>query len=244
MPDLSHPESSVERGTAAAAAAAAKGAKAKAAPAKPTTASSSLVLFYQYTSLSDDNICELEALNQKLAEDLSLHGRVLLAHEGINGTLGGTEDSLDSYIEHLSKWRRNGKEAVFANVDWKRSTSERRVGRNFPDFCVKRVSEIVSLGIRDLDVASGGVHLKPEEWRRVALETPREELVIVDCRNRYEYDIGRFDGAVDPGMKTTQQWKRFVDQAAEEGRFAGKTVLMCASREGGDVQEKRTLFPT
>ena len=293
-------------GAAAAAAAAAAAVDGGVSTAKTSREESHLVLFYKYTPLSEGDLSQLEALHEQLARDLGLHGRVLLASEGINGTLDGTEKGVSDYILALSKWKRKGESdatCVFADVDWKRSTSPREVGRNFPDFCVKRVSEIVSLGIRDLDVSGvsvcvrfgivpsthtvvlrpatsslppslppslrrrrskksaaprdishsprfplfrnttidqGGVHLKPESWRKVALETPSDELVIVDCRNRYEYDIGRFRGAVDPGMKTTQQWKRFVDDAAENGRFKGKTVLMYCT--GGIRCEKSSAY--
>ncbi|GIW57408.1 MAG: hypothetical protein KatS3mg083_353 [Candidatus Dojkabacteria bacterium] len=120
----------------------------------------------------------------------SLKGRVLIAHEGINGTLGGLESDIDKYIQELSK------DSRFEHIDFKTS---HHTENPFPKLKVKLRKEIVTLGLQediDMSLAQKGTYLTPEELQ--AKIDQDEKIIFVDARNDYESQIGRFKDAITP----------------------------------------------
>lgn len=150
-----------------------------------------IILYYKYVPISDPQ--KLVDSQRALCEKLGLKGRILIAGEGINGTLEGETTAVEQYVKDLVSDER------FTDINIKRSLGD---GKAFPKLKVKLRNEIVSLNLGEEDV-------KP--WEMTAKHLPADELhewfesgkefAIVDMRNDYEYKIGRFEGSIDPGMK-------------------------------------------
>ncbi len=140
-----------------------------------------IILFYKYTHIEDPK--KLMAEQRALCEKLVLKGRVIIAKEGINATLEGTNESIEEYLKvYLSDPR-------FSDTHIKKSEG---MGNSFPKLSVKVRSEIVSLHLEN-DINPNevtGKHLKPEELKKWYEEG--KEFYVIDMRNDYEFKVGRF----------------------------------------------------
>lgn len=162
-----------------------------------------VILFYRYVAIDQPEVLE-NSLRAK-CEELSLLGRILLATEGINGTLAGSRENVDAFVSFMVSDDR------FSAIDWKDSFGAGKLP--FPVLSVKIVPEIVSSGSRGKQLkdtmhfdpatfgglAETGKHLTAEEFHR-GLDDPN--CVLLDIRNHFEYDIGHFENAVNIGTYT------------------------------------------
>ena len=150
-----------------------------------------IILYYKYTPVTDTETFWRE--QKALCERLGLTGRLIIASEGLNGTLEGLKENIDTYCADLIS------QSGFEDVVFKRSVG---TGNAFPKLKVKLRSELVSAHLNEEDVKPyevTGKRLSPdqlEQWRNSG-----KEFYIVDMRNDYEYKIGRFENSIDPGMK-------------------------------------------
>jgi UPF0176 protein len=140
-----------------------------------------ILLFYKYTNIEDPEA--LKGSQLKLCESLDLKGRILIAKEGINATLEGTNANIEKYLkEYLSDPR-------FKDTHIKRSAGN---GSAFPKLKIKVRSEIVTLGLEQ-DINPNeitGKRLKPEDLKKWYEEG--KEFYVIDMRNDYEFKVGRF----------------------------------------------------
>lgn len=150
-----------------------------------------IVLFYKYIPIAD-----VEAImnaQRALCQQLGLKGRLIIATEGVNGTFEGTKENIAKYVEALKS------DARFANVHFKLSDG---TGDAFPRLSIKVRPEIVSshLGEKDIDPrTTTGKYLQAEQlhdWIHSG-----KEFYIVDMRNDYEFEVGRFAGSILPPLK-------------------------------------------
>jgi len=141
-----------------------------------------VILFYKYVAVADPG--QLAAEQRALCGRLRLKGRVLIAREGINGTLAGPVDAIKEYVSALHADRR------FADVAIKVSAGD---VSTFPKLVVKVRPEIVTLGAGPLTPVQEN-QLSPAEWKRIIEDDP--DVVLLDVRNRFESDAGKFDRAV------------------------------------------------
>lgn len=159
-----------------------------------------VILFYKYVRIDDPEA--IRASQRELCEKLGLKGRIIIAHEGINATLGGTAEAIDEYVKKLKK------DSRFADAHIKRSDGTPDA---FPRLVVKVRPEIVTskLGAEDVDPAVlTGEHLEPEklyEWIHSG-----KDFKIIDMRNEYEFRSGHFGGSVPSGMKNFRDLKKVV----------------------------------
>lgn len=194
-----------------------------------------MVLFYKYVRIVEPPA--FVAFLKDTCTGLGLTGRVLVAEEGINGTLAGTSPSaIDRYISALTACTLGD----FSGMDFKRSTAP---SQPFPSLLLKIVPELISTGGRiaaplEGSGVVGGVHLAPADFHRQMLESDPEKTVIIDVRCSKEVAIGHFDHAVDPDMRTFIEFPKFVREHKEEMR--GKKVLMYCT--GGIRCEKASAF--
>jgi UPF0176 protein len=140
-----------------------------------------ILLFYKYTNIDDPEALRESQL--KLCQRLGLKGRVLIAKEGINSTLEGTNENIEAYLkEYLSDPR-------FSDTHIKRSEGN---GNAFPKLKVKVRSEIVTLGLeKDINPNEiTGKRLKPEDLKKWYEDG--KEFYVIDMRNDYEFKVGRF----------------------------------------------------
>lgn len=150
-----------------------------------------IILYYKYVPIEDPKA--LVDAQRALCDKLGLKGRVIIAKEGINGTLEGTKEAIAEYCANLTT------NPLFRDINIKRSTGN---GESFPKLKVKLRSEIVSSHLGEDDLKPWqitGKHLSADElndW----IESGKD-FAIVDMRNDYEYKIGHFEGSINPKMK-------------------------------------------
>ncbi len=180
---------------------------------------------YQFARFSDP-----AALRGGLLEACQKHGvkgSLLLAPEGINGTIAGTRDGIDAVLTAVRSL------PGCDDLEWKESFAD---SMPFGRIKVKLKREIVTMGQPDVDpLARVGHYVRAAEWNALISDP---DTVVIDTRNDYEVAIGTFSGAIDPD---TRAFGEFPDwwQANRE-RFAGKRIAMFCT--GGIRCEKSTNY--
>lgn len=167
----------------------------------------SVILFYKYVSLPDPEA--VHRAQRELCESLGLKGRILLAEEGINGTLAGPTTAIDTYIQTM----RNDK--FFFDVAYKRDETS---AVPFPRLRIKVRSEIVTLGV-DVDPVNTAPKLTPAQFHAL-IQDP--DVILFDARNNYESAIGKFKGAITPDIKL---FKELPDALDQYGSLKDKTIV-------------------
>lgn len=153
-----------------------------------------VLLFYKYVTI--ENPAEYTGTFKELCEKHSLKGRVLIAEEGINATLEGTKEDTESFV---NAWK---KDSRFSDAHIKRSLG---TGEAFKKLSVKVRNEIVGTRFpKEVDPrVRTAPHLTPEELH--SLYENKEDFVVVDMRNSYEYASGHFANSIDPGMNASRE---------------------------------------
>lgn len=159
----------------------------------------------------------------------SIKGTILLAHEGINGTVAGNPSDIDALIAFLRNI------PGCAELDVKYSHAKEMP---FYRMKVRLKNEIVTLGVDGIDPKREvGTYVQPEDWNALISDP---DTVLIDTRNDYEVAIGTFEGAVDPRTKSFSEFPEWF-RAHREALSAGKTkfAMFCT---GGIRCEKSTAF--
>jgi UPF0176 protein len=187
-----------------------------------------IILYYKYVSIEFPK--RILKWQEKLCAELNLKGRIILAQEGINGTLGGSDEAIQQYKLALQA------HADFADIDFKESPGDQSC---FPRLSIKVKNEIVNLGIDPelICAKNSGTHLSPEQANELLLKNPND-LVILDARNHYESHVGAFKDALKPDIKTFRQLPVYIDQHLEQ--FKDKQVLMYCT--GGVRCERASAY--
>ncbi|KAF0676394.1 oxygen-dependent tRNA uridine(34) hydroxylase TrhO [Profundibacterium mesophilum] len=184
-----------------------------------------VVALYHFTRFDDPAALRSDLL--AVCREGGVRGSLLLACEGINGTIAGPRAGLDAVLGHIRGL------AGCAALEWKESSAARMP---FGRMKVRLKREIVTMNEPDIDpVAGAGHHVPPAEWNAL-ISAP--DVAVIDTRNAYEVAIGSFEGALDPGTE------RFADfpawWRANKARFDGKRIAMFCT--GGIRCEKSTAF--
>lgn len=184
-----------------------------------------IAALYKFVSLPD--YAELQPWLKAMGDQLGVRGTVLLATEGINGTVAGAPESIDALMDFLRSDPR------LADLDAKFSESE---DQPFLRFKVRLKREIVTLGVAGTDpTQTVGTYVNPDDWNTV-IEDPN--TVVIDTRNRYEVGVGSFKGALDPMTDSFRDFPTWVEQNRDE--LAGKRVAMFCT--GGIRCEKASSY--
>ncbi len=186
-----------------------------------------IVLFYKYTDIEDPQA--LMNSQRQLCVGLGLKGRLIIAKEGVNGTFEGTTENISKYVSALKTDPR------FADVHIKLSDGN---GDAFPRLSIKVRNEIVSshLGEKDIDPRkTTGKYLQAEELHQWIKDG--KEFYIVDMRNDYEFDVGRFAGSILPPLKNFRDLSGILPSIAS---LKNKTVVTVCT--GGVRCEKASGF--
>ena len=181
--------------------------------------------FYQFVPMG--NVDALQAPLLACAQAGGVKGTVLLAHEGVNGTIAGPEGGVQAVLDHLR--------AVpgLHGLVWKDAYADEMP---FLRMKVRLKSEIVTLGQPDADPTRiVGDYVEPEDWNDLI---SRDDVVVIDTRNDYEVEIGKFAGAVDPKTASFSDFPAWW--ANNKSAFEGKKVAMYCT--GGIRCEKSTSF--
>lgn len=170
-----------------------------------------VLLYYKYTTIDDPETFAKEHL--AFCKEIGLKGRILVAEEGINGTVSGTTEATEKYKNAMHADPR------FSDMVFKIDEADKHA---FKKMFVRPRKEIVSLHLEhDLSpLEVTGKYLEPEEFRE-ALQDP--DTVILDARNDYEYDLGHFRGAIRPDIKAFRELPNWVEENRDQ--FDGKKVV-------------------
>ena len=170
-----------------------------------------VLLYYQYVPIEDG-----ETFAQKHLADcreLGLKGRILVADEGINGTVSGTIEQTNAYMELMKNDPR------FSSTIFKIDEAEQNA---FKKMHVRYRPELVNLSLEDdvnpLELT--GAYLDPKEFREAMLD---ENTVVIDARNDYEFDLGHFRGAIRPEIRNFRELPQWIRDNKEQ--FMEKRVL-------------------
>jgi len=160
-----------------------------------------VLIFYKYVTISDPK--QVADLLRGRAEWLHLTGRVIVAEEGINATLEGTLEHTQEFEKELLKDER------FKDIHIKRSKGD---GKTLPKLSVKVREEIVGTHFpKAVDPRiKTGKHIKPEELK--SWFENKEDFVILDMRNNFEFISGHFKGSIDPGLDNSRDLPKAIEK--------------------------------
>ena len=185
--------------------------------------------FYQFVALPDFR--ERREPLRAFCAGLGLKGSVLLAAEGINGTLAGSEDDIHALVAELREGALFG--GRLDNLELKFSQAE---AMPFGRMKVRLKKEIVTLGDRTADpTRQVGVYVEPSDWNAL-IASP--DTLVIDTRNAFEVAMGTFEGAVDPGLKSFGQFREFAAQKLDPAKHT-KIAMFCT---GGIRCEKASAY--
>jgi UPF0176 protein len=192
----------------------------------PSASGSALVAaFYKFVRIEDSR--ELRDSLYARAEAAALRGILLVAPEGINGTMSGSPEALRGFLEKLRQDER------FGDLGHKESWAEEHP---FARLRVRRKNQIVSFGARPVDPTKGvGNYVAPKDWNALIQQ---DDVVLIDTRNDFEVELGSFPKAVDPKTESFNEFAAWVDDSS--ALLAGKKVAMFCT--GGIRCEKATSY--
>lgn len=180
---------------------------------------------YKFTSLPD--FAALRDPLQKMCELLNISGTILLAQEGINGTVAGTDDSISRLLAFLRADPR------LSDLDAKFSSASEQP---FLRMKVRLKREIVTMGVEGIDPnETVGTYVDPSEWNALISDP---NTILIDTRNDYEVEIGTFRGAINPETESFREFPAWVE--ANRGQLNKPKVAMFCT--GGIRCEKASSF--
>ena len=185
--------------------------------------------FYQFAALPDFR--ELREPLRALCAELDLKGSVLLAREGINGTLAGSDDGIAAFVNELPHGALFG--GRLDNLELKFS---RAAAMPFQRLKVRLKKEIVTLGDAAADPTRRvGTYVDPADWNDL-ITAP--DTLVLDTRNAFEVAMGTFEGAVDPGIRSFGQFREFSARYLDSQKHR-RIAMFCT---GGIRCEKASAY--
>ncbi len=180
---------------------------------------------YKFARLDDFELLRNPLL--KLMEEHQVKGTLLLAHEGINGTIAGDRKGIDA----LLAWLRS--DPRLANLETKESYEQEMP---FYRSKVKLKKEIVTMGVETIDPKKiVGTYVKPQDWNALISDP---DVLLIDTRNDYEVKIGGFKGAINPETETFREFPQYVKNNLNPDNHK-KVAMYCT---GGIRCEKSTAY--
>lgn len=162
-----------------------------------------------------------------LMKSVEVRGTLILAHEGINGTIAGTREAIDQVLH----WLQN--EPCLNNLDYKESYTETPP---FNRTKVKLKKEIVTMRIEGIDpLSSVGTYCNAQEWNDLLADP---EVLLVDTRNHYEYQVGTFKNAINPKTASFSEFPQYIKDNFDKEKHK-KIAMFCT---GGIRCEKSTAY--
>lgn len=180
---------------------------------------------YRFVRLPDH-----ESLRQPLLEQMKQHavrGTLLLASEGINGTIAGSRQGIDALLDFLRSV------PALASLTHKESFCDQMPFRRTK---VKLKQEIVTMGVDNIDPQQVvGTYVKPSQWNDLIADP---DVTLIDTRNDYEVELGTFEGAIDPRTESFRAFPEYARKHLEPGKTR-KVAMFCT---GGIRCEKATAY--
>ncbi len=180
---------------------------------------------YKFVSL--ENFEELRQPLQQFMEDRNIKGTLLLASEGINGTVSGSRETIDELLAYLNQDPR------INPITHKESLDETQP---FHRIKVKLKKEIVTMGVEGIDPRKTvGTYVQPADWNALISDP---EVLVIDTRNDYEIEIGTFAHAVNPKTESFREFPQYVKDNLDPAKNK-KVAMFCT---GGIRCEKSTAY--
>lgn len=180
---------------------------------------------YKFAKLPDYKA--IQPLLLDLCNAQNIKGTLLLAEEGINGTVAGSRSAIDHLIEYLKQDPR------LSDIEHKESYANEMP---FYRMKVRLKKEIVTLGVPGIDPNyKVGTYVKPQDWNAIISDP---DVVVIDTRNDYEYGIGTFKGAIDPHTTTFREFPEYVSTHLDPQKNK-KVAMFCT---GGIRCEKASSY--
>ena len=169
--------------------------------------------FYTFTDLL--NLEELQMTFSQFLKKENITGTILLAHEGVNGTVAGTETSIDQFKKFLQL------NNLYQSQNFKTSTCAKDP---FPRLKVKLKDEIVSIGNELADpVKTVGEYVQPQDWNNLISQ---EDVLVLDTRNTYEFSIGTFEKSIQPETTNFREFPNWLENLESSGVDKNNKVAM------------------
>ena len=169
------------------------------------------LLYYKIVNIK--NPAKEVEMHKEICLALGIKGRILIGDYGINGNVGGTKESIELYKAYMNQHR------LYKKIDWKEHTAD---FLPFPKLRVRHRDEIITTEIKDqIDWTKRGKHVDRDTFHKWL--SRGEEMILIDMRNDYEYDIGRFKNAIRPPVSYFRDLKDVMDFY---GQFKGKKIVM------------------
>ena len=166
-----------------------------------------------------------------LCAEIHTCGTLIVAGEGINGTVAGSAEAIATLVAHIRAL------PGCADTDVKYAVAD---AAPFARMKVKVKAEIVTLGAGDLDPATqAGEHLEPAEWNKLIADP---DTIVIDTRNAYEVAVGSFEGAIDPATRSFRDFPAWFDGFAETLKAQGRAPKIAMFCTGGIRCEKSTAL--
>jgi UPF0176 protein len=188
--------------------------------------SSPIVIAALYRFVRLDNYQSLRRPLLDFMLEKQVRGTLLLAAEGINGTIAGHAAAIESILDYLCQDDR------LRELDYKLSFADEMP---FYRSRVKLKREIVTMGVEDLDPAQGGTYVDARDWNAL-IDDP--DVTLIDTRNAYESAIGTFTGAIQPQTGSFREFPEYAKQNLDPGKHR-KVAMFCT---GGIRCEKSTAY--
>lgn len=184
-----------------------------------------VILFYKFTHIAAPKA--VIKIHRKKAEELNLLGRMFVAKEGINATFEGKNDDIEAYVNFLHS------DSLFSDVIIKESRGN---GRGFTRLAIKERKEVVTLNAGEFDIEKETApKLSADELERWYED--QEDFVVLDLRNDFEIQVGKFDKTIDPGLSNFRDLPQKLDTIKD--LKDKKIVAVCT---GGIRCEKATCL--
>jgi UPF0176 protein len=180
---------------------------------------------YKFVKLPDYQ--EIRQPLFKVMESNQIKGTLLLAVEGINGTVAGSRSAVDTLLAWLKA------EPRLAELDYKESYTDIMP---FNRTKVKLKKEIVTMGVEGIDPKQVvGTYVNPKDWNQLISDP---EVLLIDTRNDYEYQVGTFKNAINPNTDSFREFPQYVKDHLDPAKHK-KVAMFCT---GGIRCEKSTAF--
>jgi UPF0176 protein len=165
-----------------------------------------VVSFYRFLDITD--LHDFRSELQALCDEEALLGTILVANEGFNGTIAGSEASVRNVFDWIG-----ARLSLQAPIDARWTEAQEAPFRRMR---VRAKKEIVTLGRPDIRPhVRTGRHVPPAEWNAL-IEDPN--VLVIDTRNHYEVEVGSFARAIDPGTDSFRQFPKFAEELAESAK--------------------------
>ena len=187
-----------------------------------------ILLFYCYTKINDPK--EFRESHHSFCIENNIKGRIIVSHEGINGTISGKINDCKEYMNNLKKNK------LFKNLEFKVDNYKSNA---FQKLHVRLKNEIVNSGTKNIDVINKlGKYIQPKEFREILKNEPKD-TIILDVRSNYEHEIGKFKNAITLDLENFRFFSDQIEDIEEKVDKSKKIITYCT---GGIKCEKASAL--